>query len=177
MTLQQKISYNNTLMIAHRDYQKGLCRYSFFKVHNKALGEDLVQDTFIKTWTYLANGGEIIFMKAFLYRILNNLIVDEYRKHKASSLDTMIDAGFDPGTEVSGNEHDIFDAQKAVELIKLLPGKYQNVMNMRFVEDLSPTEISERTQQSKNAITVQVHRGLAKIKSLYEAKMLAGATV
>lgn len=42
-------------------------------------------------------GGKIDAMKAFLYHILNNLIVDEYRKRKTVSLDLLLEKGFDPG--------------------------------------------------------------------------------
>jgi len=66
----------------------------FFKLHDHALGEGLVQETFMKPVVYLVKKGKIDLMKAFLYHVLNNLIIDEYRKHKTSSLDTMQEKGF-----------------------------------------------------------------------------------
>ena len=38
------------LTTAYHDYSKGLNLRAYFKVHNHELGEDLVQDTFAKTW-------------------------------------------------------------------------------------------------------------------------------
>ncbi len=38
---------------------------------------------------------------------------------------------------------------------------------MRYVEDMSFAEMSLATGQTKNALAVQVHRGLAKLKILY----------
>lgn len=35
---------------AYTDFEGGLNRHSQFKLHNKELSEDLVQDTFMKTW-------------------------------------------------------------------------------------------------------------------------------
>ena len=96
LNLQQKTENEEILTLAHHDYEKGLNLRAFFKIHNKAIGQDLVQDTFMKTWKYLAKGGKIEMMKAFLYHILNNLIIDEYRKHKTSSLDDLMDKGFEP---------------------------------------------------------------------------------
>ena len=61
---------------------KALKQYSFMRVHNSALSEDLVQETFLRAWKYLCKGGEIIMMKAFLFHILHRLIIDEYRKQK-----------------------------------------------------------------------------------------------
>ena len=70
---------------AHHDYAKGLTSHAFFKLHNRSTSDDLVQDTFMKTWKYLVKEGKIGLMKSFLYRILNNLIVDEITKTKLSS--------------------------------------------------------------------------------------------
>lgn len=89
MTPKQNVQRQKTLTVAHHDYEKGLKARAFFKVRNHEIGEDLVQETFMKTWIYLVRGGKIDVMKAFLYHILNHLIVDEYRKHKTTSLDVL----------------------------------------------------------------------------------------
>jgi len=168
MTLKQEVKLKYILTLAHQDYGRGLNARAFFKVNNHALGEELVQDTFIKTWSYLAKGGKIEIMKAFLYHVLNNLIVDQYRKHKTTSLDTILEKGFEPG---SGNEfkrlYDVLDGKRALLLIVHLPKKYQKVMRMRYMEDLTLKEMSLITGQSKNTIAVQAHRGLQILKSLY----------
>ena len=49
-----------------------------------------------------------------------------------------------------------------------LPIKYQKVMRMKYVQDLSIKEIALLTGQSKNTVTVQAHRGLEKLKLLYK---------
>ena len=58
MTLKQETKRKAILTLAHHDYAKGMNSYSFFKVNNHATSDDLVQDTFIKTWSYLVGGGE-----------------------------------------------------------------------------------------------------------------------
>lgn len=158
------------LTLAHRDYEKGLNARAFFKVNNRALSEDLVQDTFIKTWKYLVKGGKIETMKAFLYHILNNLIVDQYRKHKTTSLDVIIGKGFEVVDENDNFKHlsDISDGKKALLLIARLPQKYQKIMRMRYVSDLTPKEMAIITGQTVNAVTVQAHRGLEILRSLYK---------
>ena len=90
MTQTQIAQLQGVLAIAHSDYEKGLNARAYFKVSNRELGEDLVQQTFMKTWIYLTKGGEVKNMKAFLYHILNNLIIDEYRKKKAFSLNFLM---------------------------------------------------------------------------------------
>ena len=167
MTLKHKTKLQDMLTVAHHDYEKGLHARAYFKVSNRAMGKDLVQDTFMKTWVYLLRGGKIKMMEAFLYHILNNLIVDEYRKHKVTSLDVLLEKGFEPGADDPETKFDILDGEAISLLMKRLPKKYKNIIQMRYMRDLSLKEISQLTGQSKNTIAVQVHRGLEKLRLLY----------
>jgi RNA polymerase sigma-70 factor (ECF subfamily) len=170
ITLQQKTRQQVVLTMAHHDYQKGLNSHAFFKIHDHAMGEDMVQDTFVKTWVYLAKGGKIQTMKAFLYHILNNLIIDEYRKQKyqTTSLDVLLEKGFEPGVSDTDRLIDFLDGKGALVLIARLPIAYQKIMRMRYVQDLSYKEMALIMGTSKNNMAVQVHRGLQKLKLLYK---------
>jgi RNA polymerase sigma-70 factor (ECF subfamily) len=168
MTSKQKKGLQAALTVAHHDYEKGLNAHAFFKMHDRTTGEDLVQDTFTKTWIYLVKGGKIDVMKAFLYHVLNNLIVDEYRKHKTVSLDALLEKGFEPSVGRSERLFNVLDGKAALVLIQRLPLTYQKVMRMRYVQDLSLAEMSLITGQSRGTIAVQMHRGLAKLKLLYD---------
>jgi len=169
MTLKEETKQKGIFDGAHHDFNKSLNSYASFKVSNQELGEDLVQDTFIKTWSYLLKGGKVQTMKAFLYHILNNLIIDEYRKRKkkATSLDVLLENGFEPSNDDSEKLFNQIDGKKVIQLIASLPEKYRKVMRMRYIQDLSFKEISLITGQSLNTTGVQVHRGLAKLKILY----------
>jgi RNA polymerase sigma-70 factor (ECF subfamily) len=166
MTPEKTTAQGQVLTSAHHDYQEGMGSYAFFKVHNKATSQDLVQDTFMKTWRYLARGNEILLMKPFMYHILNQLIIDEYRKRKTASLDLLLYKGFDPSFDDTKNLHDRSDATSTQRMIPKLPPMYQRVMSMRFVEDLSIKEISIATGQTKNAVAVQIHRGIIKLRDI-----------
>lgn len=159
---------NTQLTNAYNDFEKKLNSYAFFKLHNYFTGENLVQETFLKTWSYLVKGGKIEMMKAFLYHILNNLIVDEYRKHKTTSLDVLIEKGYEPGIDDNLKISNIIDGKAVILLIQQLPIKFQKVMRMKYLQDLSLKEMSQITGQTKNTIAVQLHRGLEKLKSIYK---------
>ncbi len=166
MTTNQE-KQHAVLTVAHHDYEKGLNLRALFKTRDRAMSEDLVQDTFMKTWKYLVRGGKIDVMKAFLYHVLNNLIIDQYRKNKTVSLDVLMEKGLEPSIDDSDSMLNAFDGKAALFLIQRLPLAYQKVLRMRYVQDLSLKEISLITGQTRNAVAVQVHRGLEKLKLLY----------
>jgi RNA polymerase sigma-70 factor (ECF subfamily) len=161
-TLQQA-----KLAVAHHEFAAKLNAHAYFKTNSHETGEDMVQTTFMKTWKYLVRGGRIDTMKAFLYHILNNLIVDEYRKHKTTSLDTLVESGFEPGDDYSPSLFNFLDGKLAIALISQLPEMYRKIIRMRYIQDLSLTEMALLTGQTRNTMAVQVHRGLKKLKALY----------
>jgi RNA polymerase sigma-70 factor (ECF subfamily) len=168
ITGSQQIDLASILTRAHRNYEKDLRMRVYSKLNDRVLGEDLVQTAFMKAWIYLMRGGKINIMKAFLHHVLNNLIVDEYRKRKNVSLDFLIEKGFEPTIDESEHMFAGFDGKKAVTMIKRLPSKYQKVMKMRYVKDMSLKEMSVITGQSKNTLAVQAYRGLRMLKDLRE---------
>lgn len=94
--------------------------------------------------------------------------MDEYRKHKTVSLDALLEKGFEPSADHPADRlTNTLDGKTAFFLIEQLPTKYQKILRMRYTQDLSLKEISTITGQSKNTIAVQAHRGLEKLKLLY----------
>ncbi len=148
-------------------HSDALFRYCFFKISDRELAKDLVQETFMKTWNYLAKGEQVDNIRAFFYKILSNLIIDEYRKKKPLSLDTLTEEkGFDEKEILENN----IDAQKALLLLNDIGDMYKDMIMMRYVEELSLKEIAEITGESENTIAVKIHRGLKKVKELFKEK-------
>ena len=169
MSISQKEERNQqaVLTTAYAQYERGLRTHVFFKIRNGDAGEDLLQDTFMKAWLYLRKGGKIEKMKSFLFHILNNLIIDEYRRHAPVSLDTLLEKGYEFGTDTQERFIDMVDAKAALRLLQYLPKRYQGVMRMRYVQDLPLEEIAHLTGQSKNTVAVQLHRGLVRLRGIY----------
>lgn len=152
---------------AYEEHSEALFRHCTYKIGDPDLAKDLLQEAFTKTWTYLTKGQVVKNIRAFLYKILNNLIIDEYRKKKNSSLDTLMEDGFDRKIEESSTAEEKVDGAIALDTLKKLPEPYRAVLFMKFVEQLSLKEIAARTRQTQNTVAVKIHRGLAKMKALF----------
>ncbi len=150
---------------AYDEHSDAIFRYCCFKVSDREKAIDLTQDVFVKVWQYLLAGNEVENMKALLYKVARNVIIDEYRKKKFDSLDTMSEAGFEPSDTTQVDAISIVEVRLLVERIKELPDSYSEVVFMRYVDDLSVKEIAEALGEKENNISVRIHRGLHKLKA------------
>ncbi len=145
-----------------------LFRYSLFKVSDRDLAKDLVQETFLRAWNHVAQGESVDNFKAFFYRVLGNIIIDQYRKKKAISLDSLTDTGFDIKVDEGGRIADMIDGKMALEVIGRIPEKYREVIFMKYVQDMTNQEIAEFLKETENSISVKLHRGIKKIKEIFK---------
>ena len=106
-------------------------------------------------------------MKAFLYRIATNAIIDYRRKKKSTSLDDMMETGFDVGHDEREHLENGYDSQKLMELLDDVGETYKAVIIMRFIDDLSIKEIADITGESENNISVKIHRATEKLRKAY----------
>ena len=151
---------------SYETYVDALFRHCYFRVSDREKATDIVQEAFCRTWLYLSSGKDIQNLRAFLYRTANNLIIDEYRKHKSVSLDTLMEAGFEPADESRKNVEEAVLGGEIRSLLKELDESHRAVIIMRYLDGLSPKEIAELLEVSENVISVRIHRGIEKLRQL-----------
>lgn len=161
---------------AFDEYNDALFRHAFLRISNREKAVDLVHDTFTKVWAYLRGGYEVDNFRPFLYKVLNNLIIDEYRRRKESSLDALLEMdGVDESSFSELSESTVeglaatIDGKKAFELLEEMPDQYKEVIILRFVDQLGPREISELIEESENVVSVRIHRGLKMLRQKIES--------
>lgn len=161
------ISHEDRFLKAFDEYADALFRHAVYRLSDRERAIEIVHDTFTKVWGYIRNGHEIEAYKPFLYKVVNNLIIDEYRKRKELSLDALLaEEGTDEGSFAELHEGSIdeltfsLDAKKAADLIHELPLNYREVITLRFVDGLGPREISELIEETENVVSVRIHRAL-----------------
>jgi RNA polymerase sigma-70 factor (ECF subfamily) len=151
--------------------QDAIFRFIYFRVTNRAVALDITQDTFTKTWLYLAAGKTIEYDEAFLYRTARNAVIDYFKKSKSASLDTLIEGGFDPGTMKTVDE--VFrddDIETVRGLLETLDEQSQQIIFMRYTEEKPIEEIAELHGTTVNAMTVRIHRIVKKLRSRFDEK-------
>ncbi len=158
---------------AYEKYADDIYRHCYFRVYNKELAEDLTQETFIKTWKYIAYGKEIKNIRAFLYKIAVNLIIDNSRKKKAVFLDDIGEKerlGSIRLNNIEGKIFSKFEGQKFIKMLEELNEEHRQVIIMRYIDDLLPKEIAEILGESPNAVSVRINQGMKKLHEIIEKK-------
>jgi len=168
--------YEEQFLAAYDEYSDALFRHAKLRINDRERALDVVHDTFTKVWSYVRQGYEIKSFRPFLYKVLNNLIIDEYRKKKEQSLDALLEQeGVDEGSFDDLSENSVealaatIDGRKAFEMLSDIPDTYREVLILRFVDGLGPKEISELIEEKENVISVRIHRGLKLLRTKIEA--------
>lgn len=151
---------------AYDRYADAIFRHCYLRLSNREIGKELMQETFVKAFQYAGKGQKIDNVRALLYRIANNLIVDYVRRAKETSLDALQEAGFDP----TGADDDTIirrlDEQRVIRELAKLSNDDRKMITMRFIDELKPQEIAEILGLSANVASVRIHRALKELKIL-----------
>ena len=135
-------------------------KYCYFKVKNAHLAEDLTQETFLRFFdqnSYISRGKPL----AYIYTIAKNLCIDSFRKRSEQSLP-------EDATALD-NAIDALETSIAVkEAVATLPSDLQEIIFLRFSNELSVKEISEITGLSRFALRRRIHGALEKLQLLLQ---------
>ena len=149
-------------------YREAILRYCCWKSRDPDVGQDLMQETFLRYWISMQdkNKKQIQHVRAFLYRIAHNLFVSHVRRRKESSLDQLVEAGFEPAIDPWKQTHSRLDAEKPLEVLSGMPDRYKQAITSRFILGLAPADIAGITGETPNTVSLRIHRGLKHLKSL-----------
>ena len=150
-------------------YRDKIHRLAERMLMNKQDSEDIVQETFIRVYLNLNRYDDTKRFSTWIYRIGKNLCIDLLRKKKETfSLDAEIteDHGLSryemlSSEEVTPETHAIqSEAKESVNrIIKTLPEKYQSVLILHYIYDMSLQEIGSELKMPITTIKTRLHRG------------------
>ncbi len=154
-------------------YVNQIYRFVYFKVGTREEAEDIVSEVFLKAWNYLQDKKSVQSFRGLLYQIARNSIIDLYRS-KSRNQESLLSEEIDVGDNGEWSERMVeqLDNQDLIKSIKKLKQEYQEIVILRFIEQLSFQEISQITGKSMVAVRVTLHRSIAKLKSLLEKPLV-----
>jgi RNA polymerase sigma-70 factor, ECF subfamily len=142
-------------------------RHCFFRLSSRERALEISQEAFLKVWEYFDRGDDIKNPSALVYKVANNLIIDEYRRKKTVSLEIMQETGFDVDDEQGGDKMvERMEIDSIRTAVGKLPEKYRQVVTLRFIEGLSPSEIGQIVNRTENSVSVQLNRAIKMLQEI-----------
>jgi RNA polymerase sigma-70 factor (ECF subfamily) len=142
--------------------------YIYHRMGDSAAAEDLTGEVFVRmleairqdrTWTATLQG--------WLYRIAHNLVVDHFRrqsKRDGPELDERWMAPVNPTQTFEG----LFYSNQLRAAMRHLTEEQQQVIILKFVEDLPNAQVAEIMGKTEGAIKALQHRGLAAMRRVMD---------
>lgn len=156
----------------YNQYFPKIYGYVLKRTGQRETAEDIVSVVFIKVFTNLKSYRyRDCSFGAWVYKIATNSLVDHYRKvgRKPEVLPEEMpeirDAKQDLGVALEAKQ------ERAVvrEVLKKLPARYEEILNLKFFAELSNQEIADSLGLETNNVGVLIHRALAKFEETYQA--------
>ena len=156
----------------YEDHSDSIFRYCFLRVSDRNVAIDITQDVFMRYWNSLIQKSDISNDKAFLFTIARNAIIDWYRKKKSFSLEALQEERdeFEEFVLLPDDAHNMqeldAEARFLLDKIKELPPTAQQILYLRYIEDMKPKEIAKILKISENAVSVRIHRGIEDLRKI-----------
>ena len=166
-------------------YKRKVFSSIMLTVKDYDVANDIFQDTFIKAITTIRSGqyDERGKFGGWIMRIAHNLTIDTFRRSNAmntvsgDSTEDEEEAIFDTIQILDrSHEDELIEEQfykDLVGLVGLLPENQQEVVKMRFIQDMSFKEIADATNVSLNTALGRMRYALLNLRRLVSEKHLA----
>lgn len=150
-------------------YLHEIYRYILFRVFDRHEAEDLTAKVFLEAWEDLTSRQRLRKIKnirAWIYRIAHNKVIDYHRRRKPQEpIDDNPDKRLQ-GAWLESELDDLFISRKLAEGVQRLPTNYQEVIILRFINQMSHAEVAEIMNITESHVRVLQYRALHRMRQL-----------
>lgn len=135
-------------------------------LHDEDLANDAVQDTFVRLWRIRWRLGLMKDPQGFAMRTLRNLCIDMLRrdKNRKEKLDSIATEMYDQ-QYVDDSRNDEQSYRKVEQAIASLPQQQQQIIEMKYVKQMSIHEIAQLTGLSETNISTSLSRAYTTLRN------------
>lgn len=145
-------------------YQNLVCAVAFSATGDRALSEDIGQETFVAAWTSLSTLHDPAKLKGWLCGTARNLSKMALRKRRREVVDT---EGLDGQTDDVSALDEIIDAEQAIAVRTALaevPETYRETLVLFYREEQSLKQVAEAMGLSEDVVKQRLSRGRQSLK-------------
>lgn len=163
------------IALLYRKYAPEILAYARHHVTSQEDAEDLVVEVFVAamesaTFAPLAEKAK----QSWLWRVARNKVIDAYRRAKTrQNVNLEHAAGYLFEDEVFSPENAALRQEGYMDLyahLQRLPAHQQEILRLRFGQDLSCREIATVLRKQENVVRVTLSRGLNLLRKIYQGE-------
>jgi RNA polymerase sigma-70 factor (ECF subfamily) len=152
-------------------------------VGDRALAEDILQETFWRVWKSAENyQSERGLFTSWLFRIARNLAIDAYRRRNVrpqavsaqEGSDPILEEVPDPDTDVAEQAQLILQHRQIRKALATLPQVQRQVIEMAYFYGMTRQEIAEATGEALGTIHTRARLGLEKLRAELDREEFEG---
>jgi RNA polymerase sigma factor (sigma-70 family) len=148
-------------------YVKRIYRFVYFKLQSTEEAQDVTSEVFLKLWQYLQTENKVSHLGALLYQISRNAIIDHRRKMRPEARIDASEQLLDmPDISGLANIYRSAELSQVLTAVKLLKDEYREVLTMRYIDGIPPTEIAALLGKKPGHVRVLLHRALETVRVL-----------
>jgi RNA polymerase sigma-70 factor (ECF subfamily) len=135
-------------------------------LHDDDLANDAVQDTFVRLWRMRWRLGLMKDPQGFAMRTLRNLCIDMLRrdKNRKEKLDSIATEMYNQ-QYVDDSRNDEQSYRMVEQAIASLPQQQQQIIEMKYVKQMSIHEIAQLTGLSETNISTSLSRAYTTLRN------------
>lgn len=152
------------LLEIYEYYSPEIFRYACRLLNDKNLAEDCVADTFLRLLIAVRGGVLLGNIRAYLYRIAHNWIVDHYRRNP--QVDVSLEESFHANADDNPSHlvAEAADAQRIRSALLKLSAEQRQVIELRFMENWSHDEVAIALGKTVEATRAMQYRAVEALR-------------
>ena len=139
-----------------------LYRYAFMLCRNKAMAEDLVQETFMRAWRFLDNLRDEKKAKSWLLTILRREFTRQFERYQPPFDDVELE-------QIAGDDGVNPEVWAVRQALTRLPDKYREVLVLQVIGGYSGAEMAEMLELQRATVNTRLFRARQQLRGILES--------
>jgi RNA polymerase sigma-70 factor (ECF subfamily) len=140
-------------------------------LRDRAAAEDVQQEVFLEAWRrgpqYDPERGTLL---AWVMTMARSRAIDYLRKRVPEPRDPTVIAVMTEGEDATASADAMLETWRMAHLVSRLPSEEAMILRMRFHEDLSQSEIAERTGIALGTVKMRMVQALGRLREMLDAE-------
>jgi RNA polymerase sigma-70 factor (ECF subfamily) len=154
------------LVEIYEHYNPEIFRYAYRLLDDNDLAEDCVAEVFQRLLIAIRGGIEFENVRAYLFRVAHNWIMDYYRRHPQPAVPLEDEAFHDPDSNPSHLVAQEMDRQRVRSALLQLTPEQRQVIELRFMENWSHHEVAGLLGRSMEATRALQYRAVEALRRI-----------